>query len=54
MMRKLLKNDWPVEAVDGALAALGPEVSPETRAERVSLENFARLTQLLVPNSTHE
>jgi len=54
MMRKLLKNDWPPEAVDAALATLGPRVSPETRAERVSLEEFARLTQLLVPESTHE
>jgi 16S rRNA (adenine1518-N6/adenine1519-N6)-dimethyltransferase len=54
MMRKLLKNDWPAEAVDGALAALAPEVSPETRAERVSLENFVRLTRFLATGSTDE
>jgi len=54
MMRKLLKTEWPLETVDRAIASLGPEVAPETRAERVSLENFVRLTQFLNPISTHD
>ena len=54
MMRKLLKHDWPADAVDRALASLAPEVSPETRAERVSLENFVRLTQLLTEGVADE
>ena len=47
MMRKLLKAEWPIAAVDSAIAALGPAVSPETRAERVSLEQFVQLTEAL-------
>ena len=45
MMRKLLKQDWPVAALDAALSELG--IAAEERAERVSLEQFARLTELL-------
>jgi len=47
MMRKLLRCDWPVDRLDAAIAALAPRVDPTIRAERVSLADFARLTELL-------
>jgi 16S rRNA (adenine1518-N6/adenine1519-N6)-dimethyltransferase len=46
MMRKLLKQDWPDDKVLTAFAEIG--LSPKIRAEEVSLEQFARLTQILV------
>ncbi len=45
MMMKLLKAGWPVEKLRSAFAELG--LSEQIRAERVSLEQFARLTELL-------
>jgi len=45
MMLKLLKQDWPLEKLAGAFEQL--KLSPQIRAEQVSLEDFARLTQLL-------
>jgi 16S rRNA (adenine1518-N6/adenine1519-N6)-dimethyltransferase len=46
MMSKLLKQQWPVEAIAGALAAAG--VSSQARAETVTLEQFVILTKALV------
>jgi 16S rRNA (adenine1518-N6/adenine1519-N6)-dimethyltransferase len=45
MMRKLLKQDWPEEKLLLAFEQVG--LSPQVRAEEVSLEQFARLTQIL-------
>jgi 16S rRNA (adenine1518-N6/adenine1519-N6)-dimethyltransferase len=47
MMRKLLKQDWPEEKLLPAFEQVG--LSPQTRAEEVTLEQFARLTQILAP-----
>jgi len=41
-MLKLLREDWPAEKLAGAFAAL--KISPQERAENVSLEKFAALT----------
>jgi 16S rRNA (adenine1518-N6/adenine1519-N6)-dimethyltransferase len=49
MMAKLLKQDWPAEHVDSALLAVG--LSPQVRAEAVSLEQFVRLTEALTATS---
>ena len=45
MMLKLLKADWPVEKLQRGFAELG--LSPQARAETVSLEQFVRLTEIL-------
>ena len=45
MMLKLLKAVWPVEKLERGFAELG--LSPQARAETVSLEQFVRLTQIL-------
>jgi len=45
MMLKLLKQDWPKERLDAAFAAL--KISPRERAEKLSLEQFVALTELL-------
>ncbi len=45
MMLKLLKQEWPVEKLTAAFAQLG--LSPQIRAERVTLEQFVELTKLL-------
>jgi len=45
MMRKLLKAAWPEPAIDAAFETVG--LSREIRAERVTLEHFITLTQLL-------
>ena len=45
MMLKLLKADWPAEKLESALEQL--QLSPQTRAETVSLEQFVRLTKAL-------
>ena len=42
MMMKLLKQDWPVEKLAVAFAEL--QISPQERAEKVSLEQFVALT----------
>jgi 16S rRNA (adenine1518-N6/adenine1519-N6)-dimethyltransferase len=45
MMFKLLKQDWPEEALRRAFEQTG--LSPQTRAEEVGLEQFARLAETL-------
>ena len=45
MMLKLLKQNWPVEKLNAAFEQLN--LSPQIRAEKVSLEQFVVLTQLL-------
>lgn len=51
MMFKLLKEDWPAEKLERAFHEL--RLPPQVRAETVSLEQFVRLTQLLLPDSAH-
>ena len=46
MMMKLLKQDWPVEKLTAAFAALN--ISPMERGEKLSLEQFVELTRLLL------
>jgi len=46
MMMKLLKQDWPAEQLNTAFEALG--ISPQERAENVSLEQFTELTKQLL------
>jgi len=45
MMMKLLKADWSPERLTQAFAALN--ISPQERAEKLSLEQFVKLTELL-------
>jgi 16S rRNA (adenine1518-N6/adenine1519-N6)-dimethyltransferase len=45
MMLKLLKADWPKEQVEAAFAGLS--ISPQERAEKLSLEQFVALTKIL-------
>ena len=45
MMFKLLKQDWPAEQLENAFAEL--ELSPQVRAEMVSLEQFVELAKRL-------
>jgi 16S rRNA (adenine1518-N6/adenine1519-N6)-dimethyltransferase len=47
MMLKLLKQEWPKEKLEAAFAALG--ISPQERAEKLSLEQFLALTEKLSP-----
>ncbi len=47
MMFNLLKQDWPKETVARGFEEIG--ISPQIRAEKVSLEQFVRLTQILHP-----
>ena len=49
MMLKLLKQHWPVEQLEAAFKELG--LSPQIRAEAVTLEQFVRLAQLLAAPS---
>ena len=44
-MLKLLKQEWPDEALEGALAAA--HLSPQVRAEAVSLEQFVIIARSL-------
>ena len=44
-MMKLLKRDWPEAAVEEAFSAIG--LDETIRAERVTIEQFAELTQRL-------
>jgi 16S rRNA (adenine1518-N6/adenine1519-N6)-dimethyltransferase len=46
MMLKLLKHDCPAEKLESAFAQLN--ISPQIRAEKVSLEQFVELTKLLI------
>lgn len=45
MMFKLLKSEWPEEALQAAFAQLG--ISPQERAEKVGLEAFVKFSKLL-------
>ena len=45
MMLKLLKSEWPEEALHAAFAQLG--ISPQERAEKVGLEVFMEFSKLL-------
>ena len=45
MMLKLLKMDWPKEKLEAAFAEL--KISPQERAEKLSLEQFVALTERL-------
>jgi 16S rRNA (adenine1518-N6/adenine1519-N6)-dimethyltransferase len=45
MMMKLLKQDWPVEHLVAAFETL--KISPQERAEKLSLEQFVALTKNL-------
>jgi 16S rRNA (adenine1518-N6/adenine1519-N6)-dimethyltransferase len=45
MMLKLLKADWPKEKLEAAFTELS--ISPQERAEKLSLEQFVALTQTL-------
>ncbi|MBU6409898.1 MAG: ribosomal RNA small subunit methyltransferase A [Verrucomicrobia bacterium] len=45
MLFKLLKSDWPESSLNEAFAAL--KASPRERAEKLSLQQFARLTEIL-------
>jgi 16S rRNA (adenine1518-N6/adenine1519-N6)-dimethyltransferase len=45
MMLKLLKTEWPLEKLQQALATLN--ISPQERAEKLSLEQFVGLTMHL-------
>lgn len=46
MMLKLLKQDWPKEKLEDAFAALN--ISLQERAEKVGLEQFVKLTKILL------
>ncbi len=45
MMLKLLREDWPKEKLEAAFAEL--KISPQERAEKLSLEQFVALTKIL-------
>jgi 16S rRNA (adenine1518-N6/adenine1519-N6)-dimethyltransferase len=46
MMAKLLKQNWPAEKIAAALQKL--QLRPDVRGEKLSLEQFAALTKILV------
>ena len=46
MMLKLLKQNWPTDKLMSAFERLA--LSPQIRAEKVSLEQFVELTKILV------
>ena len=46
MMLKLLKTEWPEDKLLAAFAQL--DLSPQIRAEKVTLEQFAALTKILI------
>jgi len=45
MMLKLLREDWPAEPLEQAFAQL--KLPPQERAEKLSLEQFVALTEIL-------
>jgi 16S rRNA (adenine1518-N6/adenine1519-N6)-dimethyltransferase len=45
MMLKLLKQEWPKEKLEAAFTELN--ISPQERAEKLSLEQFVELTKIL-------
>jgi len=48
MMLKLLKQQWPKEKLEAAFAEL--QISPQERAEKLSLEKFVELVKTLPQN----
>ena len=52
MMSKLLKTDWPAAIIEQAFSKLG--LSPKLRAEKVTLDQFAQLTQILFAETETE
>jgi 16S rRNA (adenine1518-N6/adenine1519-N6)-dimethyltransferase len=50
MMLKLLKQDWLAEKLNAAFAEL--KISPQERAEKLSLEQFVELTKFLSADLT--
>ena len=48
MMLKLLKTEWPMERLTQAFAELN--ISPQERAEKLSLEQFVELTRMMLGN----
>jgi 16S rRNA (adenine1518-N6/adenine1519-N6)-dimethyltransferase len=51
MMLKLLKQDWAVDKLAAAFAEL--KISPQQRAEKLSLEQFVALTEKLSSHGTN-
>jgi 16S rRNA (adenine1518-N6/adenine1519-N6)-dimethyltransferase len=49
MMMKLLKQDWAVDKLAAAFAEL--KISPQERAEKLSLEQFVALTKILAKDA---
>jgi 16S rRNA (adenine1518-N6/adenine1519-N6)-dimethyltransferase len=49
MMLKLLKQEWPKEKLEAAFANLN--ISPQERAEKLSLEQFVSLTKILAQDA---
>jgi len=49
MMLKLLKQEWPKEKLEAAFAELN--ISPQERAEKLSLHQFVVLTKILARDS---
>jgi 16S rRNA A1518/A1519 N6-dimethyltransferase RsmA/KsgA/DIM1 with predicted DNA glycosylase/AP lyase activity len=45
MMLKLLRADWPADKLSRAFEAL--KISPQERAEKLTLEQFAAFTEIL-------
>lgn len=45
MMLKLLKTEWPLEKLQASFTTLN--ISPQERAEKLSLEQFVELTKLM-------
>ena len=51
-LMKLLKHDWPKEAVVAAFESLG--LDEQIRGEKVSLEQFVEMTRLLTQTESHD
>jgi 16S rRNA (adenine1518-N6/adenine1519-N6)-dimethyltransferase len=47
MMMKLLKQDWPLEKLEQVFAEMN--ISPQERAEKLTLDQFVALTKTLSP-----
>ena len=45
MMLKLLKQDWPLEKLERTFKKM--KISPQERGEKLSLEQFVTLTEML-------
>tara|TARA_B100000676_G_scaffold224324_1_gene221703 strand:+ start:226 stop:1065 length:840 start_codon:yes stop_codon:yes gene_type:complete len=51
-LMKLLKHDWPKDAVAAAFESLG--LDEQIRGEKVSLDQFAEMTRLLTQTESHD